>query len=99
MNTLCASIKNKSRFGLAWLTIVLLVASTPLPLNAGCCYDGQNCDLCPPDGWCLCWTFESWYDTGFDCGNGQTYVVVDFYCNTYPFGYYSCLRCCCYNLG
>lgn len=56
--------KNKMRCALAYLTIALIVASTPLPLNAGSCFDGLNCDLYSSDGWCQCWTYEYWYDTG-----------------------------------
>jgi hypothetical protein len=36
-----------TRVVLTYLTIALLFLSTPVSLNACCCFDGVNCDECP----------------------------------------------------
>jgi hypothetical protein len=85
-----------TRVVLTYLTIALLFLSTPVSLNARCCFDGVNCDECPPGGACLCWDMEYEYDTGFWCRSGWcTYRVITFWCNTWPFGYYNCVVCWC----
>lgn len=67
----------------------------PFPLHAACCLDGVNCDYCPPGGACLCYSVLTVTDTGEPCGSGCSVRLVEFYCHTYPFGWWQCYACWC----
>lgn len=92
----------KTRIGrsnISWKRAILHIALFFVAIQqtfAGCCVEyGEGCDYCP-FYICLCATqIGAPVPINQGCGGACTIHLVQWYCNTWPQGYYYCQECLC----